>query len=99
MDSTYDHTKAMRPVRIREMLRRDSLVQKHVRAMLTLVDKLADMQCCCPIHGAIFSVDEYLASAEYEPDMDYGCPGGDCDGCPDCLSGQARRIIVRLGCA
>jgi hypothetical protein len=24
------------------------------------------------------------------------CPGDDCDGCPDCPTGQARSIIVAL---
>jgi hypothetical protein len=71
--------------------------QRTVRDLLRIVDRIADMQCCCPTHGAIFDLDEYLAGAEPDLDLDYGCPGGDCDGCPDCLSGQARRIIVRLG--
>lgn len=25
------------------------------------------------------------------------CPGGDCDGCPNCPTGRARSILVELG--
>src|ERR1041384_226942 len=37
-----------------------------------------------------------VASFEcYCPRHKRGCPGGDCDGCQNCLAGEARRILAR----
>ena len=91
-DSSYEHTEANRSKRILQMLYRNSrkisvtLNPTVILEMLIVVDRIADLDCCCPTHS--FPMDGWA---------DRGCPDGDCDGCPDCLSGQARRIITRLG--
>jgi hypothetical protein len=49
-------------------------------------------------YGAIIELLDALATEDHcrcpvHPD---GCPGGDCDGCPGCFSGSARRILTTL---
>lgn len=112
------------PDRIRHMIGRliDTGFLTNLEALLDVVDRVADLECCCPTHGGVVTHGSarWNQLAEEDQRKTYpdnlhvvlsanrianepaatvlpGCPGGDCDGCPDCLSGHARRIIVRLG--
>jgi len=45
---------------------------------------LADLDCVCPVHPL---------KRDLITEVSEGCPGGDCDGCPTCLAGRARRLL------